>query len=253
MSRMKFVAGNWKMFTTAETGRALARAVVRDVPAPDRIRVAVFPPFPYLASIFEVLKNSSVALGAQNVYPEPQGAFTGEVSPAMLLDVGCRWAIVGHSERRHGLGEQNEFLNRKVRAALGAGLSVIYCIGETLAERNDGRTEQVLEVQLTQGLAGLSPVQLPRLVIAYEPVWAIGTGVNATPDQAQSAHHFIRARVGRIHGEEVASRLPIQYGGSVKPENAAQLMSQPDIDGALVGGASLQADSFLAIVRAAIN
>jgi triosephosphate isomerase len=191
-------------------------------------------------------------LGAQNCYVEKEGAFTGEVSPAMLLDVGCKYVIVGHSERRHKLGESDEFINRKVRAALDAGLEVILCVGETIAQREANQTEAVLDRQVTQGLAGLTESQLLRLVIAYEPVWAIGTGKNATPQQAQEAHAFIRRRIGQIFSEISAGSLLIQYGGSVKPDNAASLLGQPDVDGALVGGASLDADQFLAIVRAAL-
>ncbi|HKI33874.1 MAG TPA: triose-phosphate isomerase [Gemmataceae bacterium] len=249
--RKKFIAGNWKMYTTAATARELASAVARGVGAEARVSVAVCPPFPYLIPVAEALRGSSVALGAQNVYPEKEGAFTGEVSPPMLLDVGCRYVIVGHSERRHVLGENDALINRKVHAALAAGLQVILCVGETLREREADRTEAVLETQLSGGLAGLTAERLAPLVIAYEPVWAIGTGKNATPEQAQEAHAFIRRRVGQTFGEKTASALPIQYGGSVKPENAATLLGQPDVDGALVGGASLKADSFLAIVRAA--
>jgi triosephosphate isomerase len=198
------------------------------------------------------LRGSQVALGAQNVYPEKEGAFTGEVSPVMLQDVGCRYVIVGHSERRYQLGETDAFINRKVRAVLATGLDVIFCVGETLEEREANRTEAVLDRQVVQGLAGVAAAALPKLVIAYEPVWAIGTGRNATPEQAQAAHGFLRRRIGQLFSENLALALPIQYGGSVKPDNAAALLGQPDVDGALVGGASLQADQFLAIVRAAV-
>jgi triosephosphate isomerase len=213
--------------------------------------VAVCPPFPYLAAVAEVLRGSAVGLGAQNLYPEKEGAFTGEVSPTMLVDVGCRYVIIGHSERRHKLGETDAFINRKVKAALAAGLTAILCVGETLAEREANRTQAVLDTQLTADLDGLTAGDLARVVIAYEPVWAIGTGRNATPDQAQAAHAFVRRRVGQLCGAVAAQGLVIQYGGSVKPDNAALLLSQPDVDGALVGGASLNADQFLAIVRAA--
>jgi triosephosphate isomerase len=215
--------------------------------------VAVCPPFPYLSQIAEALHGSPVGLGAQNLYPEKEGAFTGEVSPTMLLDVGCRYVILGHSERRHKLGESDAFINQKVRAALAAGLQVIFCVGETLQEREANRTEAILESQLVHGLGALKGDQLGGLVIAYEPVWAIGTGRNATPEQAQEAHAHIRRRIARSFGEERADALPIQYGGSVKAENAGALMACPDVDGALVGGASLQADQFLAIVRAALT
>jgi triosephosphate isomerase len=250
--RQKFIAGNWKMYTTAATARELASAIVRGLGSESRVAVAVCPPFPYLIPVAEVLRGSPVALGAQDVYCEKEGAFTGEVSPAMLLDVGCRYVIVGHSERRHVLHETDALINRKVQAALAAGLHVILCVGETLAEREGNRTEAVLDTQLSGGLAGVTADRLANLAIAYEPVWAIGTGRNATPQQAQEAHAFIRRRVGQMFGEKAASALPIQYGGSVKPDNAAALLGQPDVDGALVGGASLKADSFLAIVRAGI-
>jgi triosephosphate isomerase len=250
--RKKFVAGNWKMFTTSTTARELAAAVVRGLGKQERISVAVCPPFPYLSVVAEVLKGSCVALGAQNCYHEKEGAFTGEVSPAMLVDVGCRYVILGHSERRHKLGETDAFINRKVYAALAAGLKVILCLGETLQERQANRTEAVLNTQLNGSLAGLDAEALWHVVLAYEPVWAIGTGQNATPEQAQQAHAFIRGRIRERFGEESASDLPIQYGGSVKPDNAASLFSQADVDGGLIGGASLNADRFLAIVRAAI-
>jgi len=267
--RQPFVAGNWKMFTNATTARELAAAVAkgaagivawksppagvvhRELSGPvSPVRVAVCPPFPYLGVVADALRGGSVELGAQNCYPEKEGAFTGEVSPAMLVDVGCRWVILGHSERRHVLGENDAFINRKIKAALAAGLGVIFCVGETLREREENRTEAVLETQLAGGLDGLDTPAVAKIVVAYEPFWAIGTGRNATPEQAQQAHAFIRSQISRRFGEETARALPIQYGGSVKPENAAALLGQPDVDGALVGGASLKAEQFLAIVRA---
>jgi len=251
--RKKFVAGNWKMYTTAAGARQLATAVVQGLGNENRVTVAVCPPFPYLAAVADAVRGRKVALGAQNLYPEKEGAFTGEVSPAMLLDLGCRYVILGHSERRHVLGERDEFINRKVHAALAAGLQVIFCVGEKLEERDTGSTNAVLNTQVTAGLAGLAADAMKNVVVAYEPVWAIGTGRTATPEQAQEAHAFIRGRVGQLFGDAVAAALVIQYGGSVKPDNAAALMQQPDVDGALVGGASLKADQFLAIVRAAIG
>jgi triosephosphate isomerase len=250
--RKKLIAGNWKMYTTTATARELASAVARGLGGETRVTVAVCPPFPYLIPVAEALRGSNVALGAQNVSGERDGAFTGEVSAPMLLDVGCRYVIVGHSERRHILHENDLLINRKVQAALGAGLHVILCVGETLDERDGNRTQAVLERQLSGGLAGLSADRIAGLVVAYEPVWAIGTGNNANPDQVQEAHYFIRQRVERMFGEKPAAALPIQYGGSVKPENAASLLGLPDVDGALVGGASLKAESFLAIAKAAI-
>jgi triosephosphate isomerase len=250
--RTKFVAGNWKMYTTTAAARQLAMQVVQGVGLDRRATVAVCPPFPYLGLVGEILRGSPVALGAQNLYPEKEGAFTGEVSSTMLVDVGCRYVILGHSERRHKLGETNAFINRKVQAALTAGLNVILCVGETLEEREANRTESILDDQLTGGLAGVAAAAMDRVVLAYEPVWAIGTGRNATPEQAQAAHAFLRHRTADLYTPAVAEALRIQYGGSVKSDNAASLLGQPDVDGALVGGASLQADQFLAIVRAAL-
>ena len=252
--RQKFVAGNWKMYTTAVAAKQLAKAVVDGAGREDRVSVAICPPFPYLALVGEILKGSRVALGAQNLYPEKEGAFTGEVSPTMLLDLGCKYVILGHSERRHKLGESDTFINQKVRVALAAGLDVILCVGETLDEREADQTKAVLDRQLLQGLAGVSADTLPRLTIAYEPVWAIGRpGHGATPQQAQEAHTVIRHRFGQMFDEKSAQTIAIQYGGSVKPDNAAALLSRPGVDGALIGGASLHADQFLAIVRAGIS
>jgi triosephosphate isomerase len=249
--RKKFIAGNWKMYTTDASAEALAVGVVKGVGSDTRVDVALCPPFPYLVRVSQVVAGSPVALGAQNCYHEREGAFTGEVSPQMLLDCGCRYVIVGHSERRQKLGENDAFINRKVHAALGAGLRVILCIGETLQEREANRTEAILAEQLTGSLAGVSGAMLANMVVAYEPVWAIGTGKNATPQQAQEAHAFVRRRVGELCGAPAAANLVIQYGGSAKPDNVASLLHQPDVDGALVGGASLQADLFLAIIRLA--
>jgi triosephosphate isomerase (TIM) len=250
----KFVVGNWKMYTTAAEARRLAKAVVDGVSNEDRVSVAICPPFPYLALVGGILKGSRIALGVQNLFPEKEGAFTGEVSPTMLLDLGCKYVILGHSERRHTLGESDTFINQKVRVALAAGLYVIFCIGETLDQREADQTEAVIDRQLIQGLADVSTDTLTRLSIAYEPVWAIGGhGHHATPQQAQEAHAVIRRRFGQMFEEKSAQTLAIQYGGSVKPENAAALLSQHGVDGALIGGASLHADQFLAIVRAGIQ
>jgi triosephosphate isomerase len=250
--RKKFIAGNWKMYTNGAAGEALAWAVAKGLGTEKRVTVAVCPPFPFLARIGQALKGSVVALGAQNAYPEKEGAFTGEVSPPMLVDAGCRYVIAGHSERRQKFGETDAFINKKVHAGLAAGLEVILCIGETLQERDGNLTEKVLDTQVTGCLAGITGESLAKIILAYEPVWAIGTGKNATPAQAQDAHAFIRRRVAQLCGEGAAASLVIQYGGSVKPDNAAVLLSQADVDGALVGGASLQAEAFLAIVRAGI-
>jgi len=242
------------MHTSAATARRLAAAVVHGLGTEGRVRVALCPPFPYLALVGDVLRGSPVALGAQNLYPEPEGAFTGEVSPAMLRDVGCQYVLLGHSERRRQpeLAESNAFINRKVHAALAAGLHAILCLGETLEERKAGQTEAVLMAQLAGSLASLDPTRMARVVLAYEPVWAIGTGHSATLEQAQQVHAFLRRWIRETFGEETAAAIPIQDGGSVKPDNAAALLRQPDVDGALVGGASLNAEQFLAIVRAAL-
>jgi triosephosphate isomerase len=251
--RKLFVAGNWKMYTTAASARDLATAVVRGLGSTDRVTVGVFPPFPYLGLVAEAIRGSKLVLGAQNLYPAKEGAFTGEVSPVMLRDVGCQYVIVGHSERRHKLEESNAFINQKVLAALAAGLNVILCVGETLEQRQTQQTERILDEQITSGLVQVAAEVMNRVVVAYEPVWAIGTGQNATPDQAQGAHVFLRKRVRELYSAAIAEALVIQYGGSVKPDNAASLLHQPDVDGALVGGACLQADSFLAIIRAGLS
>jgi triosephosphate isomerase len=250
--RTKLVAGNWKMFTTTASARALAEGVVKGLGDEKRVQVAVCPPFPYLSLVAEVVRGSTVALGAQNCFHEKEGAFTGEVSPVMLADVGCKYVILGHSERRHKLGESNDFVNRKVHAAFTAGLHVILCLGETLDERQTNRTDFILEQQLAGSLAAVDAASLSRLVLAYEPVWAIGTGHNATPEQAQAAHALIRKWVAGHFGAPAAASLVIQYGGSMNPTNAASLLHQPDVDGGLIGGASLKADQFLTIVRAGL-
>jgi triosephosphate isomerase (TIM) len=248
--RKKFIAGNWKMYTTAASARSLAEGVANGVTG-DGVTVAVCPPFPWLTLVRDALKGSSVAVGGQNCHYAAEGAYTGEVSPQMLLDAECKYVIIGHSERRHGMNEPDRFLNLKVKAATAAGLKVIFCVGELLAEREAGMTEDVIWFQVAAGLNGLTPDAVSKLVIAYEPVWAIGTGKVATPAQAQEVHAFIRRRFGKEYGDAAAQALIIQYGGSVKPDNAAEILKQPDVDGALVGGASLKADSFLGIVRAA--
>jgi triosephosphate isomerase len=248
LSRTPIVAGNWKMNTTRQTARALAQAV-RDGLGDDRVTVVLCPPFPYLGIVAEVLAGSKVALGAQDCHWEPSGAYTGEVSPTMLTDLGCQYVILGHSERRHGMAESDAVVNSKVHGALDAGLTVILCLGETLEERKARRFERVFERQVAAALAGVPPEILTRVILAYEPVWAIGTGHTASPAEAQQAHAFLRRHLTRIAGEKAASSLPILYGGSVKPDNAAELFGQPDVDGGLIGGASLKADQFLPIVR----
>ncbi|HXD85725.1 MAG TPA: triose-phosphate isomerase [Urbifossiella sp.] len=249
--RRKIVAGNWKMNTTHAEATALASAVVHAAAGHPKVGIAIFPPFPWLLPVREILKGSAVVLGAQNCHYEKSGAFTGEVSPQMLVDAGCHAVIIGHSERRHGLGETDALLNKKAKAALAAGLKVIFCVGELLAEREANQTEAVLDRQATEGLRDLPMDKLGNLVLAYEPVWAIGTGKVATPEQAQAAHAFLRKKVTAILGENPASLLPILYGGSVTPETASGLFAQGDVDGGLVGGASLKADAFAKIIAAA--
>jgi triosephosphate isomerase len=240
------------MHTTAFEAQQLAKGVVDGMGISDAVTAVLCPPFPYLALVGDMLKGSCVALGAQNMYPEAEGAFTGEVSPTMLLDLGCKYVILGHSERRHKLGESDTFINRKVRCALDAGLDVILCVGETLEQRESKQTDTLLDRQLKLGLAGVPQEALAHLSIAYEPVWAIGNAAHhATPQQAQDAHAAIRRQFGQIFGETESHRLIVQYGGSVVADNTAAFLSRPGIDGALVGGASLKADEFLAIVRAA--
>jgi triosephosphate isomerase len=251
MMRRKFIAGNWKMNTSRAEGMALAAAIAAKVGAANDVEVAVCPPALYLEAVGKALTGSAVGLGAQNCYHETKGAFTGEISPQMLVDVGCKYVILGHSERRAIFQETNQAINKKVHAALAAGLTPILCVGETLAERQANRTSAVVREQMEGSLAGLSADQMLKIVIAYEPVWAIGTGVVATPEQAEAVHADLRSLLLARYNSEVASSVRIQYGGSVNADNAATLLGQPNIDGALVGGASLKADSFLAIVAAA--
>jgi triosephosphate isomerase len=249
--RRKLIVGNWKMFTTAATARRLAADIVEGLGAEAGVEVIVCPPCAYLAAVGEVVRGSPVALGARNVYPEKEGRVTGETGLDMLLDLGCRYVIVGHSERRRLLGEDEPLIRRKARAGLAAGLGVIACVGETQEQRRNGETRAVLEGQLAGALDGLTAEQLGHLVVAYEPVWAIGTGQTATPAEAQEAAAGIRAWAQERFGAGPARVVRILDGGSVTATNAAALLRQPDIDGALIGGASLVADQFLAIVRAA--
>ena len=252
MSRKLFIAGNWKMNLSAETSVALAADLAAKGAGGCCVDVAVCPPFVYISAVRQALKGSAIAIGAQDVYYESQGAFTGEISPGMLLDIGCEYVILGHSEPRHTItpAQDDAVINRKLLAALAAGLKVILCVGETLEQRQQNQTESVLDTQLTGGLANIDSPSAETLVIAYEPVWAIGTGQTATTEQAQQAHAFIRGRLAELLGPELAAAVRIQYGGSVKPDNAAELLSQPDVDGALVGGASLKAADFSAIIDA---
>ncbi len=249
--RRLLIAGNWKMHLVREEARALVAGIlagVSDVPA-DR-DLLIVPPYTLLAPLADQLEGSRVALGGQDLHWEKAGAFTSAISGPMLRDVGCRYVLVGHSERREHFGDTGEVLARKLRAALAAGLEPIYCIGERLEQREGGETEAVLTRQLREVLDGLAEESFERVTLAYEPVWAIGTGRTATPEIAQAAHAHVRAEVARIGGRARADAIRILYGGSVKPDNAAALLSRPDIDGALVGGASLEAESFLGIATA---
>lgn len=249
--RRPFVAGNWKMNVTLAPAKSLAAAIAEECPAADTVDVAVCPAYPYLLPVREAIAGSGVQLGAQNAYFAAPGAFTGEVALDMLLDVGCTWVILGHSERRQFFGDTDGLINQKLVATRSKGLGAIVCVGEMLAERQGDRTEAVLETQLTGAFAGIDAGLMDKVVIAYEPVWAIGTGVTASPAQAESAHLFIRNWLAIRYNPAVAQSTRIQYGGSVKPDNAAELLSQPNVDGALVGGASLKPEQFLPIIRAA--
>lgn len=250
--RPKFIAGNWKMNpATSAEAESLARDVKSGVGPEGSVRVAVFPPSVFLHRIDAVLENTAVGLGAQNMHWEPSGAYTGELSGAMLIEAGCTHVILGHSERRHGLGETDAQINKKLLAALGVGLIPIVCVGETREEREQDRTATVVAEQLAGSLANIPAERIAAVTLAYEPVWAIGTGLTATPAQAQEVHALIRTKLAAEFGAATADRVVVQYGGSVKADNARDLLAQPDIDGALVGGASLKASEFLAIVAAA--
>ncbi len=250
--RKKIVAANWKMNMTQAEAAAFVETFLREIGDSSGVEIVIVPPFTSLAKVSEALHNTqNVKLGAQNMYWEKSGAFTGEISAPMLRDLFVRYVVLGHSERRQLLGETDEIVNRKVRAAQEAGLRPIVCIGESLEQRERGEVEKVLDSQLRGSLADLSARDLRETVIAYEPVWAIGTGKTASTEQAQEAHAFVRRTLAQISDESTAEKISIQYGGSVKPENARSLMTQPDIDGALVGGASLDPRSFAQIVQAA--
>jgi triosephosphate isomerase (TIM) len=247
--RKKLMAANWKMYKTPDQTRDFFRDFLPLVEKHDRDEIAVCPPFVNVPAAVEAARGSNIAIGAQNMYWEKEGAFTGEISTGMLLCVGCTHVIIGHSERRQYFGETDDTVNLKLKAALEAGLVPIVCVGEVLEEREAGLTEDVLRRQCLRAFHAISGKKAAKLVIAYEPVWAIGTGKTATPQLASEAHQVIRSEAGKALGEELAENLRILYGGSVKPENAKALMSEAEIDGALVGGASLDAKSFAAIVK----
>jgi len=249
--KKQFIAGNWKMNLAMDEAKDLARKLCNESVNSDAVDIGVFPAFVFLRDICEILRGSKVYVGAQNMYMEKSGAFTGEVSGSMLRDVGCTYVIIGHSERRTIFQETNSMINSKIKAAFSCGLNPILCVGEKQQERDADKTNEVVGNQLYEGLSGLTLEQAKELTIAYEPVWAIGTGKTATPEQANEVHSFIRNTIKSKYEDDTAQSIRIQYGGSVNSKNAEDLLGQPEIDGALVGGASLDAKSFLDIVSAA--
>jgi triosephosphate isomerase len=251
LMRRKIVAGNWKMNKTASEAAELINGIKKETAGVKGVDIVVCPPFTDLKDAAAACAGSSVALGAQNIHWAESGAYTGEISAAMLKDIGVQYVIVGHSERRTYFGETDETVNKRVKAALAAGFTPIVCVGETLAERDAGKMESVIVRQIKKGLADLG-ADLGKLVVAYEPVWAIGTGRTATPAQAQEVHALIRRTLAELSDGDTANKIRIQYGGSMKPANAKELMSQPDIDGGLIGGAALKPDTFAAIIKAAL-
>ncbi|MFH0738451.1 MAG: triose-phosphate isomerase [Candidatus Omnitrophota bacterium] len=251
--RKFIIAGNWKMYKNIGEAIDLANGLKRELfeLSSDDIDIVLCPPFTTLSEVAEVLADSNIALGAQDMYSQEEGAFTGEVSPLMLKDAGCKFVIIGHSERRQFFAETNESVNNKIKAALKHELTPIVCVGESLKEREAGQTFKILDDHIQNGLRDINETEILKIVIAYEPVWAIGTGKTATPAQAQEAQKYIRDLLVKMYNKDIASQVRIQYGGSVKPENTTELMQQPDVDGALVGGASLKVESFAEIVKKA--
>ena len=247
--RKPFIAGNWKMNTDSASAVALAAGLVKELGGVDTVDVAVCPPFVYLQSVASALSASNIALGSQNVYFEEKGAFTGETSCGMLKDTSCTYAIIGHSERRHVMGETDALINKKVSATISGGLLPIFCVGELLEERQGGTTNEVVTSQIKNGLEGIDAERVQAVTVAYEPVWAIGTGLTATPEQAQEVHAMIRGLLAELYGNEIAQAIRIQYGGSAKPGNTAELMAQPDVYVLLVGGAAFKVEYFAAMVK----
>lgn len=247
--RRPIIGGNWKMNKTCREVEDFAKGIIPEIGTYQGVDVIIFPPFTYLKVMNNLIEETHIRLGAQNIFWEEKGAYTGEISPAMLIDVGCRYVILGHSERRQYFGEDDGKINKKIKVALKFGLIPVVCVGEKLEERKRDLAEEVVKNQLTRCLLGLDSSWISRIVIAYEPVWAIGTGETATPQQAQQMHQFIREVLHGVYGGRIANSVRVQYGGSVKPDNMKELMVQPDIDGALVGGASLDIDSFVKIVK----
>ena len=247
--RKPIIAGNWKLFKNSKEALELVTVLKRELCDVSQVDIVVCPVFLVIRDVYDVLMESNIGVGAQDLYWEDSGAFTGEVSAPLIKDAGAQYVIIGHSERRQFFGETNQTVNKKIKAALKHGLTPIVCVGEVLQEREEGKTFDVLNKQCTESLAGLTLDEMRKIIIAYEPVWAIGTGKTATPAQAQEAHQYIRGLLAKLFNKEVADVVRIQYGGSVKPDNIKELMAQPDLDGALVGGASLKSDSFVAIVK----
>ena len=251
--RKTIIAGNWKMNKNHEEAAALARSIVERVGDITDVEIVLCPPFTSIGTVSDIISGTPVSLGAQNMHWEEKGAFTGEISSNMLLTLGCNFVILGHSERREYFGETDEIIACKLKAALTAGLTPIVCVGETKSEREDGVTEKVIETQVKRVIEGLSPEEFYGTVMAYEPVWAIGTGLTATSEQAQEVHAFIRKLLEESLSGKIAEKTRIQYGGSMKPDNAGELLDEPDIDGGLIGGASLDAESFKGIITASMN
>ncbi len=248
-----FLAGNWKMYKTIPEAVEMVKALKEESPQLTDAELVVIPPYTMLSEVKKVIEGSTIQLGAQNIFWEEKGAFTGEVSPPMLKDAGCQYVTIGHSERRQYFGETNETVNKRIKAALAHELTPIMCIGESLEEREKGNTMDKVETQINSGLEGLGKDEIRQIVIAYEPIWAIGTGVTATPSQAEEVHSFIRKKLTEKYGNEIASYAIILYGGSVKPANTYSMLKENNINGALVGGASLEADSFIQITKEAIK
>jgi len=251
-NRKPIVAGNWKMNNTVAEALALVTEIKRQSAESKGVDIVLCPPFTVLQAVSNAISGTAIGLGAQNMHWEKAGAFTGEVSAAMLRELYCHYIIIGHSERRTLFGETDDAVNRKVKTALASNLCPIVCVGETLQQRQANQTEAIIRTQVLNGLKDIGVDQFATVIMAYEPIWAIGTGLTATPDQAQAVHKFIRGLLQEMAGEHVAQTVRIQYGGSVKPANARELFHQPDIDGGLIGGAALDANSFMAIVNAAL-
>lgn len=253
MARKVIIAGNWKMNNTASEAKTLVEELIPKVADVTDAEIVVCPTFTSLATVVEATAGSNITVGAQNVHWAESGAFTGEISATMLKETGVKWVIIGHSERRQYFGETDATVNSRIKAALGAGLKVMFCIGELLEQRESGATESVLETQLRGGFEGIDAAELENVVIAYEPVWAIGTGKTATPDMADETQAFVRKIVADLYGSDTAEAMRIQYGGSMKPGNSSELVAQPNIDGGLVGGASLKAEDFSQLIINAVS